>query len=120
MTPEEIKELRKELNCTARELAAALKIDQKEVVAWEAGELFPTKRFILMMEALRKKGAAAIPRTPRGKAKKTGMARLDDPKLWEIVRKLLEHPGLFEQVSKLADGFSDPAKTEPAAETKAQ
>ena len=109
MSPEAIKALRKELNCTARELATALKIDQKEVMAWETGELFPTKRFVLQMEMLRKKGPSAIVRTPRG-AKKTGMQRLDDPKLWELVRKLLEHPALFDQVVKLAEPYADPAK----------
>ncbi|HEY6562248.1 MAG TPA: XRE family transcriptional regulator [Polyangiaceae bacterium] len=113
MSPEEIKALRKELNCTARELATALKLEQKEVVAWEAGELFPTKRSVLQMEMLRKKGPSAIPRTPRG-AKKTGVQRLDDPKLWELVRKLLEHPALFDQVVKLAEQYADPAKPAPA------
>jgi len=116
VTPDQIKELRKALNCTARELATALKIDQKEVMAWEAGELFPTKRFVTMMEVLRKKGPDAIVRTPRGKSKKTGILRLDDPKLWEIVRKLLEHPALFDQVAKLSEGYSDPAK--PDAQKK--
>jgi len=110
VSPEDIKALRKELGCTARELATALSIDQKDVLAWEAGELFPTKRFVTQMEALRKKGPSAIVRAPRGKAKKTGVQRLDDPKLWEIFRKLLEHPALFDQVVKLADGFDDPLK----------
>jgi transcriptional regulator with XRE-family HTH domain len=110
VSPEEIKALRKELACTARELATALGIDQKEVLAWEAGELFPTKRYVTQMEVLRKKGPNAIVRVPKGKAKKTGVQRLDDPKLWEIFRKLLEHPQLFDQVAKLADGFADPLK----------
>jgi DNA-binding XRE family transcriptional regulator len=110
VTPDEIKQLRKELACTARELATALEIDQKEVLAWEAGDLFPTKRLVMTMEGLRKKGPSAIARAPKGKAKKVGMQRLDDPKLWEVVRKLLEHPALFDQVAKLADGYADPAK----------
>jgi predicted transcriptional regulator len=110
VTPDEIKQLRKELACTARELATALEIDQKEVLAWEAGDLFPTKRLVTVMEGLRKKGPSAIVRAPKGKAKKVGMQRLDDPKLWEVVRKLLEHPALFDQVAKLADGYADPAR----------
>jgi transcriptional regulator with XRE-family HTH domain len=114
VSPDDIKQLRKELNCTARELALALKIEQKEVLAWEAGELFPTKRYVMQMDQLRKQGPTAIPRAPRGKTKKTGMQRLDDPKLWELVRKLLEHPALFEQVVKLADGYEDPAKPSDA------
>ena len=114
VTPDEIKQLRKELACTARELATALDLDQKEVLAWETGELFPTKRHVTMMEGLRKKGPSAIVRAPKGKVKKVGMQRLDDPKLWEVVRKLLEHPALFDQVVKLADGYADPAR--PPAE----
>ena len=104
VSPEDIKQLRKELNCTARELGGALDVDQKLILAWEAGELFPTRRYVTQMEALRKQGPSAIPRAPRGKGKKTGMARLDDPSFWELVRKLLEHPALFDQVRKLADG----------------
>lgn len=111
MSPEELKQLRKELSCTAKELASTLGIEPKEVAAWEAGELFPTKRYVTELEALRKKGAGAISKAPKGKgaAAKVGMARLADPKLWELVRKLAEHPALFDQVSKLADGYSDPS-----------
>jgi transcriptional regulator with XRE-family HTH domain len=109
VSPDEVKELRKELNCTAKELANQLKTDSKTVMAWESGEMFPTKRYITQMELLRKKGPDAFPRAPRGKTKTTGLERLDDPKLWEVVRKLLEHPALFDQVAKLADAYDDPA-----------
>lgn len=111
MSPEDLKQLRKELSCTAKELALTLGIEPKELAAWEAGELFPTKRYVGELEALRKKGPSAIQRAPRGKAAaaaKTGMARLSDPKLWELVRKLAEHPALFDQVSKLAETYPDP------------
>ena len=112
MSPEELKQLRKELACTAKELALTLGIEPKEYSAWEAGELFPTKRFVGELEALRKKGSAAILRAPKGKAAaaKTGMARLADPKLWELLRKLAEHPALFDQVSKLAEAYPDPTE----------
>lgn len=109
MSPDEVKELRKQLNCTAKELANELKIDSKTVMAWESGEMFPTKRYITQMEVLRKKGPDAIPRTRRGKSQKTGIERLDDPKLWRVVRKLLEYPALFDQVAKLADAYDEPA-----------
>ena len=87
-----------------------LGIEPKEFAAWEAGELFPTKRHVGELEALRKKGPTAIQRAAKNKgaAVKTGMARLADPKLWELVRKLTEHPALFDQVSKLAESFPDP------------
>jgi len=108
--PQDIKKLREELSCTARELADTLKIDQLTVLAWEKGDLFPTRRFVKQMQALRKQGSDSIVRIRRGRSrKKTGMARLDDPKLWELVRKLVEHPELFDQVVKLADHFEDPA-----------
>jgi transcriptional regulator with XRE-family HTH domain len=109
MSPDDIKQLRKDLKATARELAAALEVDQKEVVAWESGERFPTKRYVDAMQKLKAKGPSAIARTPRGKgAAKTGVQRLGDPKLWEIVRKLVEHPALFDQVTELASKYPDP------------
>ncbi len=121
MQPEEIQKLRKELSCTAKELAAALNVDPKEVAAWEAGELFPTKRYVTAMAALRAKGPSAIVRAPRGKAAaKTGQARLADPALWKIVRKLVEHLALFDQVAKLSEPFSDPAEPPAAAPPKAE
>jgi hypothetical protein len=112
MSPDDIKQLRKDLKATARELAAALAVEQKEVVAWEAGELFPTKRYVEAMLKLKAQGPGAIPRTPKGKAAaKTGLDRLSDPKLWEVVRKLLEHPTLFDQVAELAARYGEaPAK----------
>jgi transcriptional regulator with XRE-family HTH domain len=117
---EEIQKLRKELSCTARELAATLGVEPREVSAWEAGELFPTKRHVTAMEGLRAKGPTAITRAPRGKAAaKTGQARLADPVLWRVVRKLVEHPTLFEQVVKLSESYGDPAEPAPPAAPKA-
>lgn len=106
---DDIKALRKELSCNAKELAAALGVEQKLVLSWEQGELFPTKRNVTKMEQLRKKGPDAIPRQPRGKNKKTGAALMADPRFWEVVRKLTAHPALFQQVSKLAEPYDDPA-----------
>jgi DNA-binding XRE family transcriptional regulator len=114
VSPEELKQLRKELACTAKELALTIGIEPKELAAWEAGELFPTKRYVGQLEALRKKGPTSIVRAPKGKAAaKTGMARLADAKLWELVRKLLEHPALFDQASKIAESYPDPAEPKP-------
>ena len=114
MSPEDLKQLRKELSCTAKELALTLGIEPKEFAAWEAGELFPTKRLVDAMNALRSRGKEAIVRAPRGKAAaKTGQQRLADPAFWRIVRKLVEHPALFDEVSKLSEKYSDPG--EPSA-----
>jgi DNA-binding XRE family transcriptional regulator len=109
MSPDDIKQLRKDLKATARDLAAALEIDQKEVVAWEAGERFPTKRYVDAMQKLKAKGPSAIPRVAKGKTSaKTGVERLSDPKLWEIIQKLVEHPALFDQVAELASKYGSP------------
>ncbi|MEO6599021.1 MAG: XRE family transcriptional regulator [Polyangiaceae bacterium] len=117
MSPEELKQLRKELSCTAKELALTIGIEPKELAAWESGELFPTKRYVGELEALRKKGPSSVLRMPKGKAAaKTGMARLADAKLWELVRKLIEHPALFDQLSKLAEAYPDPAEPKPKAD----
>ena len=109
MTPEEIKALRAELKCTARELAGALGIEQAVVMKWEAGELFPTKRHVDQMEALRTKGPSAIPRKAKG-AQPSPMKVLADPSLWEIVRKLAAHKKLRDDVTKLAASYPDPAE----------
>ena len=105
MGPDELKALRKEFACTAKELAGALNLEQATVLAWEKGDLFPTKKFIDKMNALRAKGPSAIPRKSKGDAP---MRVLGDPALWEIVRKLLAHKKLRDDVRKLADGYPDP------------
>ncbi len=110
MSPEALKALRGELKCTARELADALGLEQKTVLEWERGELYPTKQWVLKMEALRTKGPSAIPRTSRKKSARSGVDLLADETLWAVVRKLLAHPALFAAVKKLADGYDDPAR----------
>ena len=109
MTPDDLKALRKELACTAKELAQALDLDQATVLAWEKGDLFPTKAYVDRMEALRKKGPAAIPK----KAKEQDpMKVLTDPALWELVRKLAANKKLRDEVTKLAAAYPDPAADE--------
>ena len=105
MTPDDIKALRKELACTAKELAQAIGIEQSTVLAWEKGELFPTKPYIDKMEALRARGPAAVPKKSRGDAP---MKVLADPALWELVRKLVAHKKLRDEVTKLASAYGDP------------
>jgi transcriptional regulator with XRE-family HTH domain len=118
VSPDDIKQLRKDLKVTARDLASALGVEQKELVAWEAGERFPTKRYVDAMQKLKTQGPTAFPKTPRGKpGAKTGAQRLADPKLWEIVRKLVEHPALFDQVAELSTRYPDPADPEAAKKT---
>ena len=106
MTSEEIKALRKELVCTAKELAQALSIEQATVLAWEKGDLFPTKVFVDKMEALRSRGPASIPKKAKGAEP---MKVLADPALWELVRKIVAHKKLRDEVIKLAGPYADPA-----------
>jgi transcriptional regulator with XRE-family HTH domain len=109
MTPEEIKALRAELKCTARELGAALEVEQATVLKWESGELFPTKKHVDLMGALRAKGPSAIPRKARG-AQPPPMRLLADPAVWELLRKLVAHKKLRDDVTKLAAAYADPAE----------
>jgi transcriptional regulator with XRE-family HTH domain len=108
MSPEEIKELRKTLSCTAKELAAALEIDQATVLSWEKGELFPTKQYVDRMKELETKGPSAIPRLAKGKANVSPMVAMRDPAFWELVRKIAAHKKLRDEVAKLAAGYPDP------------
>ncbi len=112
MTPAEIKQIRSELACNARELGEALGVDQKTVLDWESGERFPTKRNTDALLALREKGPAAIPRRPRGKARPaaTPYQTLADRDLWKVVRKLIAHPDLRDEVAKISERYPDPAE----------
>ena len=109
MSPAELKALRKELACTAKELAAALDLEQKVVLAWETGELFPTKQYCERMEALHAKGPSAIPKKSKGG---DPMKTLADPALWELLRKLAAHKKLRDEVAKLAAAYPDPAASD--------
>jgi len=106
VTPDDIKALRKELSCTAKELAAAIGVDQKTVLAWEKAELFPTKAYVDQMTALRAKGPGAIPRQAKGA---DPMQSLADPKVWELLRKIAAKKKLRDEVAKLAEKYPDPA-----------
>jgi transcriptional regulator with XRE-family HTH domain len=116
MAPEDIKALRDALGCTARELAGALGLEQETVLAWERGELFPTKRFVGLMEELRRKGPASVPRIKSKKKSAQGspVELLADPEVWRLLRKVLAHPELRAAALQLADSYADPA--EPTAE----
>jgi transcriptional regulator with XRE-family HTH domain len=108
VTPDEIKALRAALKCTAKELAAALELEQSTVMAWEKGELFPTKQYVDKMEAFRAKGPSAIPRKAKGAAVSPIVA-MKDPLVWELLRKIAAHKKLRDEVAKLAEKYADPA-----------
>lgn len=107
VSPTEIRELRANLKCTARELAATLGIESSEVTAWEQGERFPTKKNVSDLAKLSLLGPDAISRKPRRQAGNgaRGISRLADPALWEIVIKIAENPDLFDKVKQIADKY---------------
>jgi transcriptional regulator with XRE-family HTH domain len=111
MTPDDLKALRRELGCTARELGDALDLDQATVLAWERGELFPTKRAIEAIAKLRALGPTAIPRKRKKTSPRSPLEGLADPSLWRLLRKLLVHAPLRADVERLAETYDDPAES---------
>jgi transcriptional regulator with XRE-family HTH domain len=109
MSPEEIKALRKDLACTARELSATLELELDAVASWERGDTFPTKRLCDAMAELRARGPAAVVRKAKKKAL-TPMAALADPATWRLLRKILANPELRAKAEALAEGYADPAE----------
>jgi transcriptional regulator with XRE-family HTH domain len=107
VTPEQIRQLRAELNCSTRELAMTLGVEQLQVLAWEAGELFPTKRYVERMNELRVAGPAAVVR-PAKRDAPSALERLADPAFWAVVQKLALYPELYDRVAKLAESFDSP------------
>jgi transcriptional regulator with XRE-family HTH domain len=108
VTGDDIKALRKELSCTAKELAAALGLEQATVLAWEKAELFATKVYVERMRELQAKGPGAVPR--KAKAAGNPVKALADPQVWELLRKIAAHKKLRDEVIKLADKYPDPAE----------
>jgi transcriptional regulator with XRE-family HTH domain len=113
LSPDDIKALRNALGCTTRELGEAVGVDQATIIAWEQGQLFPTKKYVDRMLALQEKGPGAVPKKARGAAPPPARV-LADPTFWEVVRKLVAHKKLRDEVLKLAASYPDPAKDDKA------
>ena len=110
MSPEAIKALRQELGCTARELAGALGIEQDDGARLGAVDLFPTKRHVDMMEALRSKGPSAVPRKPRRKsAPASPSTPSPTPACGASCASSSSTPSCGNAVQKLAEPYTDPA-----------
>lgn len=105
MTPEEIKQARVALKCTAKELAAALDVEPATVTAWERGEMFPTKQYVEKIQSFLEHGPAGIPKKAKGA---DPLEALRDPDVWTLIRKLLAHPKLRAEVAKLAAKYDEP------------
>jgi len=111
MQPEDLKRLRERLACSVGELAAALGVEVKTVLSWEAGDLFPTKRHVDRMKALDARGPSGVKRKGAAKAPaESGVLLLAEPRLWALVRKLVTHRELFAKVETLAADYADPAE----------
>jgi transcriptional regulator with XRE-family HTH domain len=108
LSAEQIRALRTELKLSQKDLAAKLGVEVSLVAAWEKGVAFPTLESARCLEALR----AGQPLPGRGKRPAVDPLRglLSDPEFWAVHRKLLAHRDLFEQVRKLARGYSDPGE----------
>jgi transcriptional regulator with XRE-family HTH domain len=101
VTPEEIAQLRKDLGCTVAELAETIGLLPNQVRAWEAGDAFPTKRHTERLQRLREQGVGGSDRPGQPAAPPTAV--LDDARLWQIVRRLVENPSLIDKVQSLLD-----------------
>ncbi len=115
MTPAEIKSLRTELKCSTRALAEAIGTEQENILSWERGDTFPTKRWVDRMTALRAARLAAPTKTPISAVVQAGakpFQGLSDPKVWEIMRKVLAYPELRSRVEALAETYDEP--TDPS------
>lgn len=111
MLAKDIVDLRKELGCSVRELSLTLGVPLRLVQDWEAGDAFPTKRHADRMRGLLEQGASAIVRSVPKKAMSQtleGTARLSDPKLWLLVRKLVEYPELFAEALEIGEKYPEP------------
>jgi len=111
LTGDQIKQLRRDLRCTTRELASALGLENSEIQAWESSERFPTKQLVVQMDQLRARGPSAIERktTKRLVSEPIGLARLSDPEFWMLMQKLAAHPKLFAEAVELARAYTDPS-----------
>ena len=105
MTPDEVKRARTTLQCTTKELAAALGVEPATVAGWERGELFPTKKYVDELARLVAAGPSAVPKRAKGP---DPLEALRDPDVWTIVRKLLAHPKLRAEVAKIAEKYEEP------------
>ena len=102
----DVRDLRKELGCTARQLAAALGVDERAVFDWESGERFPTKKACTQMQALRAKGPAAL--KPAKAPPAVSLADVaESPRVWAVTRKLLRHPEFLARVEQIATEYED-------------
>jgi hypothetical protein len=104
MQPEDVRRIHDALACSLGDLAAAVGVDVKTLLAWESGDLFPTKRHADRLKALEKEGPSAIKRKRSAKPPE-GPELFTDPRFWAVVRKIATNPELFSKVEKLSEPY---------------
>lgn len=99
---------------TMSQLARALDAPVDDVVAWEAGEKFPTKKMVGRLEALlaRHREAAPPPPLEQPGSPAPPWDGLADPGLWLLFRKLAAYPKLRAEALQLAASYPDPAASD--------
>ncbi len=120
MTGQEIKALLDVLGLGTRQLGAKLGVDPKVIVAWEREEQFPTKKNVDAMRALLREhegepgtgtgdehGHAGEGRRGAGPGARI-LDALADPAVWRLLRKILAHPRLRQEVEEAAAQYRDP------------
>lgn len=95
-------------------LAGALRVPVDDVVAWESGERFPTRRAVEAMQRLDDEGRDPAPHTGQPSQKPPAPTWSDwaNPELWCLLRKLAAWPDLRRHVLELAASYPDPADPE--------
>lgn len=119
MTADELKALRRELSCTARELAETIGVEQDQVLSWEREETFPTKHHVGLLESLRSAGASGVVRASKRskRAPRTPTELFADPAWFRLLRKLMAHPELMREAERLAEKYEDPAEPKTPAKS---
>jgi transcriptional regulator with XRE-family HTH domain len=103
VTGDDIKALRKELGLSIQSLASQLKVETRTILAWESGDLFPTKRHVsALLDLTRKKDESGALPTPHSVEQAELVAQLENPELWALVVKLATDPVFFEEAQRLA------------------
>jgi DNA-binding transcriptional regulator YiaG len=104
VTGDDVKALRKELRLSIQALATSLKVEARTILAWEAGDLFPTKKHASAMLALVAQRKADERPSPSSNSESNddALSQLKNPELWDLVARLATDPEFFATVQRLA------------------
>ncbi len=114
MDPEQLHALFDKLDCSARQLADTLGVSHREVMDWEVEKRFPTKRHVERMKQLAEDGPGALaPKrivVERSRERlREELATMEEPDVWAVIEKLLEHPDFRQRALDLASEYHEPA-----------